>query len=297
MMYKVGIEEIKRLHRVPENTADHVVIIDNVRQFKAIGQGVDVEMDVVMAFFCQKGRAQLTIDGRDVAVGEGQILVLFPSSTITRAVPSDDLEGFMTVASPARLESYILFSKNIWNYISFLRDNPVITSEGDDDELIRKYIEITRKALTCSSSRYREDLAVSLMQSFIFQLIDIVTLPQHHIASENSMLRRQDTLFLNFLAVVNDSHGRLRFVREAADRLNVTPKYLSMLVVKVSKKPALQWIHDATYAEIERQMKFTNRSIREIAADLNFSNLSFFARFFKAHYGMSPTEYRRQESR
>ncbi len=292
-MYKLGIEEIKSLHGI--TTIDkHMVIIDDVNRFKSLDQHDTAEIALMIAFFCQRGSVTMVIDGQEISVHEGQILTLFPTNVISSVESSDDLNGFMVVAAPERLESYILFSKNIWSYITYLRDNPVITPEGDDQELVNCYVELTRKALACSSTKYREDLAVSLMQSFIFQLVDIVTLPQTHVANENGMLKSQDMLFLNFLAIINENKGRIRFVHEAADQLNVTPKYLSMLVMKVSKKPALQWIHDVTFSEIERQMKFTNRSIKQIANDLNFSNLSFFARFFKARYGMSPTDYRKK---
>lgn len=39
-------------------------------------------------------------------------------------------------------------------------------------------------------------------------------------------------------------------------------------------------------------MKFSSKSIKEIAADFEFSNVSFFAQYVKKHLGVTPSEYR-----
>ena len=46
--------------------------------------------------------------------------------------------------------------------------------------------------------------------------------------------------------------------------------------------------------DIEYMMTHTNKSIKEIAADLNFSNLSFFGKYMRKHFGLSPRAFRAQ---
>lgn len=78
-----------------------------------------------------------------------------------------------------------------------------------------------------------------------------------------------------------------------ANQLCVTPKYLTMVVKKVSGKGVSQWIDTYLMEQILFHLKITNLSIAEIAYKLNFSNASFFGKYVKVHTGESPTKLRR----
>ena len=84
-------------------------------------------------------------------------------------------------------------------------------------------------------------------------------------------------------------------VKWYANELCLTPKHLSTSIQQVSGKTANQWIDEMTLQEVCRQLKFTNRSIQEIAYDLNFPNQSFFGKYFKHHIGCSPGVYRQNK--
>ena len=47
---------------------------------------------------------------------------------------------------------------------------------------------------------------------------------------------------------------------------------------------------------IEKYLRRSNLSIKEISELLGFPNLSFFGKFTKSHLGMSPTQYRKDQS-
>ncbi len=79
--------------------------------------------------------------------------------------------------------------------------------------------------------------------------------------------------------------------------LHVTPKYLSKCVKYESGRVPLDHIHEMTVSIIRQQLRYSNKSIKEISADLDFPNLSFFGKFVKEHLGMSPTEYRQRNLR
>ena len=81
---------------------------------------------------------------------------------------------------------------------------------------------------------------------------------------------------------------------EFASQLNVTPKYLSMLLKETMNRRPSDMIHLFTLKAIEHRLRFTDMSIQEIANDLKFPNASFFGTYFKAHTGMTPMEYRRK---
>ena len=77
-----------------------------------------------------------------------------------------------------------------------------------------------------------------------------------------------------------------------ADQLCLSPKYLSKLIKEVSGKSAPEWINAYVMLEDKHLLKYTDISIKEIVFKLNFSNQTVFYKYFKAHTGMTPTEYR-----
>ena len=79
-----------------------------------------------------------------------------------------------------------------------------------------------------------------------------------------------------------------------AGKLCVTPKYLSLLVKNVSNRTAGEWIDNYVVLEAKALLSSSTLSIQEISDRLNFTNQSFFGKYFKQHVGISPTEYRKK---
>lgn len=82
-------------------------------------------------------------------------------------------------------------------------------------------------------------------------------------------------------------------VQEYADLLNKSPKTLSNLFSKISEKSPLQIIHERIAMESKRLLRFSNKSIKEIAFELNFDDLQAFSRFFKKMENMSPSDFKK----
>lgn len=83
-----------------------------------------------------------------------------------------------------------------------------------------------------------------------------------------------------------------RAVRDYADLLNVTPNHLNRCVKEVTGKSASSWITDVLLLEAKVRLRQTSASIAEIAFQLSIEDVSYFARLFKKHTGMSPSSYR-----
>lgn len=110
--------------------------------------------------------------------------------------------------------------------------------------------------------------------------------------SSEECLRQSDYIFNNFMEAVTADKGRHRTIGYYAEMLCYTPKYLSTIVKKVCGKNALTLINDNAIEHIIAELKYSDKNIKQIAFDFNFSNNSFFSKFFKMHTGISPTEYR-----
>jgi len=78
-----------------------------------------------------------------------------------------------------------------------------------------------------------------------------------------------------------------------ANKLNVTPNYLSDTIKFHSGKTALAIIHDFVVEEAKRSLLTTKKSISEISYALGFEYPNYFSRLFKRKTNQSPSEYRK----
>ena len=83
-----------------------------------------------------------------------------------------------------------------------------------------------------------------------------------------------------------------REVEWYADKLCISPKYLSDVCRKCSGRPASEWIKDYVMFDIRSQLKNSTKSIKEISNRLGFSSLTFFGKCIRRWFGQSPTELR-----
>lgn len=77
-----------------------------------------------------------------------------------------------------------------------------------------------------------------------------------------------------------------------AEKLCLTPKYLSSIIRDVSGELAGNWIDNYVIIEAKALLISSNLTIQEICYKLNFSTPSSFTRFFKRITGMSPRKFR-----
>ncbi len=84
-----------------------------------------------------------------------------------------------------------------------------------------------------------------------------------------------------------------REVSYYAERLNVSPKYLSATVKRVTGHSVSSYINRATVPILKGLLDDERLSLTQIADRMNFTSLSYFSRYCTKHLGQSPSEYRR----
>lgn len=85
-----------------------------------------------------------------------------------------------------------------------------------------------------------------------------------------------------------------RIMREGKllERLNVSPKYLSSTVKRVTGHSVSSYIDRYTVPIVKDYLADERLSLSQIAERMNFTSLSYFSRYCSKHLGQSPSEYR-----
>lgn len=94
------------------------------------------------------------------------------------------------------------------------------------------------------------------------------------------------------MALAMEQTPQQREVRNYADLLCITPKYLSAICKRQAGHTASDILDGLTMEHIKRQLRTTSKSVKQIAHEAGFQNLSFFGKYVKRELGESPRSYR-----
>lgn len=105
-----------------------------------------------------------------------------------------------------------------------------------------------------------------------------------------------EQLELLFAAYFNDdiaSAKGLPTVQYFAERLHLSPKYLSTMLKTLTGQTAQQFIHDKLIDLAKEQLSATHLSVSEIAYHLGFEHTQSFSKLFKSKTSLTPLEFRK----
>jgi len=94
------------------------------------------------------------------------------------------------------------------------------------------------------------------------------------------------------LYILSHEQQKRQQVNYYAEKLCITPKYLSTVCRKVSGKSPIRWITDSVMEDSYQLLRNTDMTVKEISNKLGFPNSSFFGQYFREHAGTTPIEYR-----
>ncbi|MDD2961586.1 MAG: helix-turn-helix transcriptional regulator [Muribaculaceae bacterium] len=81
-------------------------------------------------------------------------------------------------------------------------------------------------------------------------------------------------------------------VKYCAEKLNISPNYLSDLLRKDTGKSAIEHIQNKLIESAKNKLYDPKNSVSEIAYSLGFEYPQYFSRFFKKYVGVTPNQYR-----
>jgi AraC family transcriptional activator of pobA len=89
--------------------------------------------------------------------------------------------------------------------------------------------------------------------------------------------------------------GTTHSIAQLADELAITPVHLTRICQEVAGKSASQLVQEHILDEARNYLLHTTYSVSEIAYLLHFEYPNYFAKFFRKHTGVSPTEFRENQ--
>ena len=161
----------------------------------------------------------------------------------------------------------------------------------EETTLLRKYLDLIHLNTTNNTeSVYIKNISRCLMASLLYQMMQFASTRTSNDTPEQPQSRRMNYV-RDFMALVQQFHNKERSVGFYADKLFISPKYLSLIIKESTGRSAAEWIDEFVILEAKNLLRFSGKNIQQVAYELNFSNQSSFGKYFKHLTGMSPTEF------
>lgn len=299
--HEVNIRELKHLSQgsiVNDNLSDDLFIAEMHYESKMDIIEYPCRFHGYMAFFCIKGEFEVEINLKKFTIRKDSMFIYTPGN-IVRVTNIDPREKesvhFVVVAISEDLMSSTRFDfSKLYSESLRLLESPCVVINENERELYRKYFDLIQEVSKMRMPNMRE--SVTALISSIFYLMGAMWTDRLTAAKKNGgdeMSARSKIVLEDFLLLVRDYHTKERSLSFYADKLYLTPKYLSKLIKSVSGKSAHEWIDSFVILEAKNLLKYSDMSIKSIVYDLNFPNQTTFYRFFKTKTGMTPSEYRK----
>lgn len=143
----------------------------------------------------------------------------------------------------------------------------------------------------CQKTTFNDDLLTRMFLNII--LLEAERIYNKNTAEEPFSLSRKDQLTARFQLLVNQHFIEKKQVADYADLLYIHPNHLNDTIKEVTGFPASHFIQKQLIQEAKSRLLQTNATVSMIAMDLNFTDDSYFGRFFKKQTGVTPLQYRK----
>ena len=267
-----------------------IVVVDSIQQFTEVNTA-RVAMNAIV--ICTNGKVQAQMNSQTMELHKNQIAIVPQNVTVTDVMISPDFNLKAMFLTNRILQSFLREKMNIWNDMMFIHRHYVVTM--DEDEILfytHFYDMLTLAIVKGKDNPLHTDVIQSLLRSAILALCG--AMKQKLSLAAVHQVKTSDNHFQRFLDLLHSSEVKRHTVETYASELCISPKYLSALCKKNSGKTANEWITERVLEDIRYYLKQSDFSIKEICDRLGFPNPSFFGKYVKDHFGMTPLQFRGQ---
>lgn len=246
-----------------------------------------IKLRHAMIGICCTGRCDLRLNLQDLEVESPMLITLMPGQIVEGLSHSINFDGYAIILSRRFIDMLNLPG---WQqqYMA-LYNNPLNKISQDMLQHVHFFYTILHKAASDEENPFRLQVIENLIRVFYYGGVSKF----HQYGCDKTPYK--NSIVERFMDLVQEHYREERLIGFYADKLCITPKYLSKLVKENTGRSAGEWIENHVILEARAMLQSSDMTIQQIAASLNFPNQSFFGKYFKRATGISPKQYRHQK--
>lgn len=273
---------------------NEIVVVDSIQQFTQISSA-HVAMNAIV--ICTSGKAQAQMNGIQMELHRNQIAIIPQNVTVTDVMVSPDFDVKGMFLTNRILRSFLNEKISVWNDMMYIHRQHVVTMDEDEILFYTHFYDMLTLAIEKGKENpFHTEIIQSLLRSAILGLCGemkwMLAQTDSKLSTLNDKQSTTQSHFQRFLDLLHTTDVKHRTVEAYANDLFISPKYLTTICKKNSGKTANEWITEHVIEDIRYYLKQTDLSVKQICNQLGFPNPSFFGKYVKDHFGMTPIEFR-----
>ena len=247
------------------------------------------KMNIIIIGLCTQGEIIYKLDTQEQVIKAGDILIVSERHVVDSYRHSPDMQGLCMMMSLHFFHEIIQNIRDVSSLFLFARSHPVMSLEQKEIDTFKAYFNVIKQRLGDKSNHFHKDLIRTLLLAMFYDLSNII----YRVQNNDRPRSRAESIFLDFIRMVEKNCRTERRVGWYAQQLSMTPKYLTECVKQISQRTPNEWIENYVSLELRVQLKNSNKSIKEIANEMHFPDQSLMGKYFKKIVGLTPLQYRR----
>ena len=262
-----------------------IIVLDNVQKLSEIK---NTRIPLIAIVICLNGSVRALVDGQDMPLHEKQVAIIPQNVNMSDFIVSPDFNVKGLLLTNRVLQSFLHEKMQVWNNMMYVHRMNVLDLDDEDMRFYSHFHEMFRLSIERTKPHpYRAEVIQSLLRALVTGLCGTMSIDLPASDKITASIH-----FQKFLDLLHSEQIKYRTVEAYADELCISPKYLTAICKKQSGKTAIQWIHEQLLENIRYYLKHTDFSIKQICDKLGFPNTSFFGKYVKDHFGMTPVQLR-----
>lgn len=261
--------------------------------YKEIKEGTDVFTLYTNQYhthlLCRQGSLSFRLNGKVFKCKKGEFLFWFAKVNLSELKCTKSFKADVLFVEEIFLDRNIPDQNWSINAMLYTRKQPVKQLDNIQiREGISQNFSRLLRVFEQNEHTFYEEILKLQMRIFILEMWNIFS--KQYEKHQSSL--QQGSIFERFISLLNQCCLQQREVKFYADKLFITPKYLNYVCKTSSGTTASDWIQSYVKERLEILLADKTRNFAEIADEMDFSSRSFFTRYVKKLFGVTPKAFR-----
>ena len=241
---------------------------------------------------CHRGSFQFSLNQKVCSAKAGESLFIPEEGAFQVLQESEDMEVQILIYQIEPIRDIMGNAVvTMYMYSRITPDEPSCVWTTGEEEEITKYMSLLDSAVEVEENPFKLYEQKLLLLALTYRICSMYNRKLVNDGEEAG--GRKNEVFIRLIQLIEKYYMQERGVEFYADKLCLSPKYLSALSKSICGYTVQELVFKAIIRKCISLLKNTQKNIQEISNEFGFPNASYFGTFFKKQMGMSPQQYRR----
>lgn len=241
---------------------------------------------------CHRGSFQFSLNQKVCSAKAGESLFIPEEGAFQVLQESEDMEVQILIYQIEPIRDIMGNAVvTMYMYSRITPDEPSCVWTTGEEEEITKYMSLLDSAVEVEENPFKLYEQKLLLLALTYRICSMYNRKLVNDGEEAG--GRKNEVFIRLIQLIEKYYMQERGVEFYADKLCLSPKYLSAVSKSICGYTVQELVFKAIIRKSISLLKNTQKDIQEISNEFGFPNASYFGTFFKKQMGMSPQQYRK----